>query len=66
MVLQVADEMLEFWTNLIGAVTSSPVKEVEDRLRPYVDRLVVCLCMLCKFDQREVSAPASVRPICVI
>jgi len=53
---KVADEMLEFWSNLVGAVAGSEIKEVEDRFRPYIDRLVVCLCMLCKFDANEVRS----------
>jgi len=67
--LQVADEMLEFWSNLVGTIASSPIKEVEDRFRPYVDRLVVCLCMLCKFDVSEVSLVVtchSYRLCCVV
>jgi len=61
---QVADEMLEFWCNFVEAIASSSIKEVEDRFRPYIDRLVVCLCMLCKFDASEVSL--SYRLICLI
>jgi len=54
---QVADEMLEFWCNLVGALSASSIKEVEDRFRPYIDRLVICLCHLCKFDASEVRSP---------
>jgi len=54
--VQVADEMLEFWCDLVGAVSASSIKEVEDRFRPYIDRLVVCLCHLCKFDAGEVRS----------
>jgi len=54
-VLQVADEMLDFWCNFVGEIEASPIREVEDRFRPYIDRLVICLCMLCKFDANEVS-----------
>lgn len=56
MAVQVADEMLQFWINFVEAIVSSSIKEVEDRFRPYIDRLVVCLCMLCKFDASEVSS----------
>jgi len=49
--------MLEFWANFVGEVSSSSIKEVEDRFRPYIDRLVVCLCHLCKFDANEVRSP---------
>jgi len=55
--VQVADEMLEFWCNLVGALSASSIKEVEDRFRPYIDRLVICLCHLCKFDASEVRLP---------
>jgi len=53
--MQVADELLEFWSNFIGAVASTSIQEVQDRFRPYIDRLVVCLCMLCQVDATEVS-----------
>jgi len=51
---QVADELLEFWSNFVGAIESTENKEVEYRFQPYIERLVVCLCMLCKLDANEV------------
>ena len=54
--VQVADEMLEFWSDLVAAVSLSSIKEVEDRFRPYINRLVVCLCHLCKFDASSVRS----------
>ena len=57
MPVQVADELLEFWCNFVGAISASSIKEVEDRFRPYVDQLVVCLCHLCKFSADKVRSP---------
>ena len=46
--LQVAESVLEFWNNFVGAVSRTYIREVEERMRPFIDRLIWCLCMLCK------------------
>ena len=64
--MQVADEMLEFWGNFVGAVVTSGIREVKERFRPYLDRLVSCLCMLCKFDASTVSSLVTCLKSCLI
>jgi len=58
--------MLEFWSNLVGAIALTEIKEVEDRFRPYIDRLVVHLYTLCKFDQTEVSSHRVLCSVCLL